>query len=318
MTLVGSGNLHLRGEGLEEDDGTNVSIAYEVYKYNDANFNGTDLLADAKDEDGVNEGFTEFRDFLGWARHNSKLFVTLTNFNTGCEVHVDDHTDPPPLGGDQLGDDVGSPFPDEVGELWGSGVQAGNTNNVVFTANGDVDYTSGLGIEWRVQTRSRYSSTWGSFGGWTGPYISTDIVQAMRESDAHFELRQTWGRLYASNFTSAITFQLDSGGTDFNTPNTDNITLKNSVNVSSSREVKFQTSGGADISGGSTPDDTEVNVRIFARTKNTSDAWVSVWPNVGQSYAAASYSFGYNSTANPDRFTCNFAVSDYLFEIQDA
>lgn len=325
MAVKLTGDIRMLGDGLQTDDANNLSIAYEVYKYiptSDLSF-WLDLRPDAKDSNGVSTGFDSLNDFRGWARHNSFIQVTLTDFIQTCEVHVPDHTDLPdfPIGETQLGSDVSAPYPDVVGELWGDGTPAGGDNDIYFYNNNKGAYTSSLGIEYRYRTRTRFSSTWGSWTSWIGPYQSTAVNLNMRDDDAHFELRQTWGGLYTSN-TSSYALQIDVDGTDYSVPTSDNITTKFTTRTDNSANTKFQTNGGADITSGTTPSETEIGVRIFRATKGTADPggpdtsmWTSVWPSSGQSYGSAAYSFGY--TSSTDIYTCNFGLYDYLFEVED-
>jgi len=309
MTVKASGTIYQLDSGGHADDNTNASLCYEVYKYIKSSTALNALITDAKNSAGTSPAWNSMEDFRGFSRHNGKVFVTMTNSPYGCEIHVADHTDPPPLGGDQLGSDVSnSASESEVGDLWGDGTGGGggDTNDINVTKNGDAAYVSGDAYKMRYQTRDRFASVWGAWGSWVDPFLSTDIVEAMRENDIHIELMRTYGRLYTTNnhATYAFIIDQDSGAVQDTVPLSDNVTEKSHAN-DASVAVKFKTSGDADITNSTTPMGDDLGVTIKRRTKLTSGAWTTVWGK----------SIGYFSVA--DTYTCAFGTYDYLFEIDE-
>lgn len=298
MTLISSGTLYAHGDGSEQDGLGNQSVVYEVWKYiPTSDYDWTDVFADAKNSSGVSEGFNDLSDFAGWSRHNSMLWVKLTNMNFNIEVHVSDHTDPP-ISGDQFGSTVTDNSEAQVGELWGDGTPSGGDNDIDFTKPSDTAIVGGDNVEIRSRSRSRYSGSWGSFSSWTS-YTSGGTSYNMRDNDYYFELRRTWGRVFVHAINTTVDYNVDLDGTHF--PLT---TLDTSITNKGTRQDANDTFVLQD-SGGSNFTDLDLVVKIYRRTKNTSGSWGS----------AIQTFLGWNST---DSYSgLNFSSYDYLFEVDD-
>lgn len=306
MTLINSGNLFLRGTSGNNGISNN-SITYEVLKYipvGDVSFNN-DIKPETKDSAGVLEGFTKMNEYRGFGRENSKIFVTMINSPFGVEVHSPDHTEPTGPG-DQIGSDVSSSASEvEVGEIWGTETPSGDTNDISVTLNGDTNFVAGDGFTMRFQTRSRFSSVWGSFGSDVDPYLSVDVTETMRDNDIHFELTRNLGRLFTTNdhATQAFEIDQDSGAVVDDFPTSDNVTEKSHANDANvTIRIFFDDSSELDVPG----DGEDFALSVFRRTKLTGGSFGSaiIGPTIGVD-------------TEDDKVVADFGQFDYLFVMDE-